>query len=370
MNKKPSVLMLAQLPPPVHGASVMNKAIADSAAVRAAFDVEAVNISTAEAISDIGKGSLRKYLKFLGLLWRVFRAMSGRKHDLVYLTLSPHGAAFVKDALFALMAKAFGRKRVYHLHGKGIAAEYAKGGWKTKLYRAVFEGASVIHLAPVLYQDIEALVPRTRVQFLGNGVPSQASATEKSALPRIVYLSNMVPTKGARVLLEAAKLLRDRGLAFSVAFAGNWGTDPQFKIDFLEYLEREKLTDRVAYLGPQYGEDKKKLLNGADVFVLPTYFRNECFPLAILEAMSCGLAIVSTFEGAIPDMVTDGQTGLLVHQQSVTELADALDTLISDPVLRQKLADNALGLYREKYTLEAFEQGYIDCLNRVLEDRV
>lgn len=360
--------MLAQLPPPVHGASVMNKAIAESSAIAEAFELDTLNISTAEAISDIGKTSLRKYFKFLKLWLTVIKALMMRPYDLVYLTLSPHGAAFVKDALLALTIRLFGRRRVYHLHGKGIAAEFARGTWKRWLYRQTFTGADVIHLAPSLYRDIEALVPSGRVQFLGNGVPSQAGETAKSPNPHphLVYLSNMVPTKGARVLLEAAKLLADRGLVFELDFAGNWGADPQFEQDFLQFIKAHQLSEKVRYLGPQYGPAKKTLLQKADVFVLPTYFRNECFPLAILEAMSCGLPVVSTFEGAIPDIVRSGETGILVTQQSVVELADALERLIRDESLRLRLSANAKALYEQHYTLQAFEKNFIAVLNNVL----
>lgn len=368
MREKPSVLMLAQLPPPVHGASVMNKTIADSALVNAAFALETINIATAESISDIGKTSLKKYGKFLALWRRVVSALR-RRPDLVYLTLSPFGAAFVKDALLALTAKAFGARLVYHLHGKGIGAEFARGGWRAALYRRVFADAQVISLAPALYRDIERVVPSERVHFLGNGVNSQAIelAREADAPVSIVYLSNMVPTKGARVLLEAAKLLAERGLDFRVRYAGNWGTDPQFKQDFLAFIETHWLADKVQYLGPQYGDDKKKLLCSGDVFVLPTYFRNECFPLAILEAMSCALPVVSTFEGAIPDLVKDGESGFLVAQQDVTALADALEKLIRDPALRQRLGAAGLASYEANYTVSAFEGQFVAILRRVLE---
>lgn len=368
MNNKPSILMLAQLPPPVHGASVMNKAIADSAAVNSAFALETISIATAEAISDIGKTSAKKYLKFLALWFRVIRALARRRHDLVYLTLSPFGAAFIKDALLALTVKAFGRPLVYHLHGKGIAAELARGGWRATLYRRVFRQVDVIQLAPSLYADIAALVNQEQVHFLGNGVGSQALTVETpESTPALVYLSNMVPTKGARVLLEAARLLAERGLNFRVRYAGNWGTDPQFQQDFLAYIAAHGLDQRVHYLGPQYGEDKKRLLNSGAVFVLPTYFRNECFPLAVLEAMSCGLPVVSTFEGAIPDMVEDGATGLLVKQQDVVALADALEQLIRDPALRRRMGEAGRARYQAQYTLQAFENNFIGILRGILE---
>lgn len=367
---KPRVLFLAQLPPPVHGASVMNKTIVDSAIVNQALSLDVINISTAEAISDIGKASLKKYLKFLKLWWSVFRRLLAGRHELVYLTLSPHGAAFVKDALLALTARILGKTCLYHLHGKGIKAEYAKGGWRRWLYDRVFAGAEVIHLAPSLYAaDIAAIVPASRVHFLPNGVNSlfEDVVTDDGLPPKILYLSNMVPSKGARVLLEAAKRLADQGLRFEVDFAGNWGTDPRFREDFLRYIEDNRLGDCVRYLGPQYGEEKRRLLNSADIFTLPTYFRNECFPLAILEAMSCGLPIVSTYEGAIPDIVRENVNGLLVTQESVDELAAALRKLLEEPALRRRLGERARALYQENYTVAAFERNFVAIVETVLK---
>jgi len=85
---------------------------------------------------------------------------------------------------------------------------------------------------------------------------------------------------------------------------------------FLARIADGGLTGYALYEGAKYGRDKRLSLTGADIFVLPTYYPSECFPLVLLEAMQCGLPVVSTYEGGIPDIVEHGRTGYLCPNET------------------------------------------------------
>jgi glycosyltransferase involved in cell wall biosynthesis len=184
---------------------------------------------------------------------------------------------------------------------------------------------------------------------------------------RLLFLSNMVREKGPLVLLEALSVVKARGLAFEAVFAGSRFDDGC--VDELEAgVRRFGLSDQVRYVGPVYGDAKDALFREHDIFVFPTYYPNEAFPLVLLEAMQRGLPVVSTFEGAIPEIVTDGKTGFLVPQRDVGALADRLETLIGDPRRCREMGNAGRARYLEEYTLDRFEEnlarvlGY--CLSR------
>jgi len=116
------------------------------------------------------------------------------------------------------------------------------------------------------------------------------------------------------------------------------------------------LQDRVALLGPVYGESKARLLSDADVFVLPTYHPHEALPLAVIEAMMHGLAIITTRLGALPEIVVDQVSGELIEPRNVAQLASALEKLLTDPELRARYGRAVRQKYESDLTAQRFEQ--------------
>ena len=366
---RPRVLALVQLPPPLHGSAQVSQYILESQAIRRALEIEAVDISTADQISQIGRFSIRKTLRFLSLLIRTTRFLLLRRYDIVYMTLSLTGLGFYKDSLLALVAKAFRAEIVYHLHQKGVQEHALRSRRRRQFYRFVFANANVIHLSRLLYPDIAEFVSEDKVYYLANGVDDQVltSAYDRQVaeVPRLLYLSTLGPQKGALLFLEATKRLRDNGYRFEAVFSGNWGPERGFRAAFLDYMKVNCLEDFVYCTGPVYGNEKKSLLNSSHIFVLPTL--EDCFPLVLLEAMSCGLPVVVTAEGAIPEIVDEG-TGLLAQKSSVEDLVRQLEMLLADSDLRDRMGRAARARYRARYTVETFEQNFVKIIRALLVD--
>ena len=112
---------------------------------------------------------------------------------------------------------------------------------------------------------------------------------------------------------------------------------------------REPGTRRaVHFLGPR--RDVPDLLNAMDIFVLPSY--SEGVSLALLEAMAAGRPVIATAVGGLPEVVTDGDTGLLIPPRDADALAQALERLLADPAWARQLGANARDHVREHYSLE------------------
>ena len=135
---------------------------------------------------------------------------------------------------------------------------------------------------------------------------------------------------------------------------------------FQAEVVKRGLEGMAAYHGRKYGKDKVAFLNAADIFVFPTFYHNECFPLVLLEAMEHGVACISTTEGDIPGIIDDGRTGFLVPKHDAVALADKIEMFIRDTDLRHKMGSAGREKFEREFTLEVFEKRIVEILNHCL----
>jgi glycosyltransferase involved in cell wall biosynthesis len=142
----------------------------------------------------------------------------------------------------------------------------------------------------------------------------------------------------------------------------------------LERLASELgVTERVMFVGAQTPERMPLYIAAADALLLPTEL-NEALPLILLQAMACGLPVVASRTGAIPDVIDrPGESGLLVPPGEARALADAASALYRDEGLRRRLAQGGLDRVRGAYTLERMVTATVDVYElareRLLESR-
>lgn len=240
------------------------------------------------------------------------------------------------------------------------------------LYKRFFKGIKVILLSECLYEDVKKYVDRDDVFVCGNGIPSSAIESLVSAssvmtssedkVPHLLFLSNLLISKGVVVLLDSLKVLKEKGCRFVCDFVGGETVEMDAAMFQAEVVKRG-LEGMVVYHGRKYGKDKEAFLNAADIFVFPTFYHNECFPLVLLEAMEHGLPCISTTEGVIPGIVDDGKTGFLVPKHDVAVLADKILLLLNDSVLRSNMGKAGREKYEKEFTLEVFEKRMVEILS-------
>lgn len=368
-NNKVKVLFLVQLPPPVHGASLMNTFIKTSALINNHFSTKHINISAANELSDIGKLRKRKIFNFLGMYFNVLKELVVNRPNLVYLTISPTGAAFYKDAIFAQMVKLFKVKIVYHLHGQGIYKVINSSKNKYRIYKYVFKSADIIILSKMLLFDIIKVRDVSKNVFiLPNGIPKSVitfpERNHNGSLKevRILYLSNYIPAKGALLTLKAFhSILKQSNKPVSFELFGGISNQAYFD-SIKDYVRENKLEAHVSINSGIYGEEKIRKMETCDIFLFPSRF--ECFPLSIIEAMMCGLCIVSTAVGAIPELVLENNCGLLSKPEDLEELTSILSMIVENDDLREKYSKNSLKSFENKYQMEAFENSLINIINK------
>lgn len=368
MNKS-KVLFIVPLPPPVHGSSMVSQSIKESSVLNGAFEMDFVNLSTSRRMEEIDKRSwalyARKAVRFIGAYAKTCWLLASHRYDLCYLAITCHGVGFLKDAPFVLLCKLFGRKVVIHQHNKGMVKDVDRPIYRW-LLPMVYRHTKVILLSWRLYADIEKVVKREQVMICPNGIPdtncSKTSVERHNDVLHILFLSNLIVSKGVLVLLDALKILKEKGCRFVCDFVGGETKELNGR-RFIQEIETRGLEGIAVYHGRKYGKDKEDFLQMADMLVFPTYYFNECFPLVILEAMMYGLPVISTDEGGIRDEVKDGKNGFVVKPQDAVALADAIQRLLDDKDARQTMGAEGRRMFKEQFTMECFENNIKGILN-------
>jgi len=214
-------------------------------------------------------------------------------------------------------------------------------------------------------------LPDGAIEVVPNGVPFRPG--DRDATRRklgvdddevlLLTVGNLRARKGHGVLIDALGRLNGAGcgVSFRLAVAGG-GCER-------EALERQAadlgLSDRVMLLG--HRDDVPDLQAAADVYVMPSYW--EGMPLAVLEAMIAGKAIVASRVGGIPEAIRDGETGLLVLPGDAPALAQALRRLIEDPRQRVRLGATAREYADREYHVRVMADRYERLYHRARADR-
>lgn len=370
MDKKPKILFILHLPPPVHGAAMVGKWIHDSKLLNETFDCRYINLTAAANLSDIGKVGFQKVINFSKMMMRIRRSVKVFQPDLVYVTPNASGGAFYKDFLVVNMLKRMGCRVLCHYHNKGVKRRQSYA-LDDQLYRLFFRNIKVLLIVPQLYDDMKKYLRIRDTYFCPNGVPMkldhEPEADRHNEVPEILYLSNLFVSKGILDLLDALYLLRGDGYKFHCTVVGAEAAAMNGE-KLKQEIDSRHLQNMVEYVGPKYGDEKDMYLDRADIMAFPTYYPKECFPLVNLEAMERKIPVVSTREGGIPYMIKDGKTGMLCPSRDPIELAHVLAKLIKNPERRIEMAEAGYQFFKSEFTIDKFIERLINVLNRVLEE--
>lgn len=178
----------------------------------------------------------------------------------------------------------------------------------------------------------------------------------------VAYTGRIVSYKGLPLLVEIWPDIRGVFPEALLLAVGAGGADVfNCEAEVRARAEQLGLQDAVRFTGAV--QNVEDYLRAADLYALPT--QNEAFPLALLEAMACGLACISTPVGGIPDILRHGENGWLVPPGDRTALREAVLHLARDPALRARLGEAALNTARSQYAREIITERYAELFRRL-----
>lgn len=251
-------------------------------------------------------------------------------------------------------------KTIFHVHGmpsERLPSESRLNAWRIrKLDRRT---AKYVVISRSIRDALLRLgISATKTFLVYNGV-ERAEAPENNAAgsepPTIGIVGQVAPWKGHDDLIEALRILRDANFAFRCIIFGSG--DTSYVGLLREQIENFGLTDRIKWAG--YVRSTSEIFGQIDICVMPSRI-DESFGLVAAEAGLRAIPVVASRRGALPEIVRDGETGLLVPSASPRELAEALGRLLACPEVRRSLGSAArehiLRSFLEERMVEQMEE--------------
>ena len=285
------------------------------------------------------------------------RTYATARHAGTRSIVAHHAGELGLSALVA--AKALDAKVTLFIHG----SEWTHPTWNRKLSAIVAERADrIIANSSYTRRLCMDATGRTDISVISPGVDhnrfhSSYRTPKCQDDPIVLFVGAMHPRKGADVLARAIPLLDDLPVRF--VFAGPSGPlEPEVR----SIISGFGAHDRVDFRGQLSSEEVPRVLAEAAIFVFPTVWGTEGFGMVAAEAMACGVPVVASRIAAIPEVVLDEETGLLVEPGDPVDLASKLRLLLGDPSRRHSLG-RAGAKHVQQYRWDRFADKLVEDLN-------
>lgn len=304
----------------------------------------------------------------LPLLWRLRRALRHIKPDIVHTHL------IHADLYGCVSAKLAGVGAVVSSRHLDDAFRY-RARWRRvnrRLWRMIDGGIAISAAMKQFALTIEA-APAPKVSVVLYGMEFKWLNDEDIDAARLRLRAELKMAADAQLLGMACRLVEQKGIPYALEAMRRIRSDfPRAHLviagdgdqasELRRLASRLGIADRVHWLG--WRADAADLMAAFDVFLLPSL--REGFGLVLLEAMSRRLPIVASHVGAIPEIVIDGETGILVEPRNVDELAKAMTRLLNDRALRKYMGLLGAARLEEHFSVERMVDGTVAVYEQVL----
>jgi glycogen synthase len=317
---------------------------------------------TPQTGGDLSAAGLKRWTGFLVWLpvsvWSLWRLV---KRERVNLLLVQYAAP--KLFPLGLVRMIVGVPLVVTFQG-GDAHTLAQSAWVRRRLLGFLLGqaACVTAVSRSLMLKAREFYDLKRTEIIPNGASRADGASGEeviAALPAeyVASVGKLIPRKGVDVLLKATAILRARNRTVHVVIVG----DGPERAPLESLANSLEIADQVTFLGDQPHAMALAVAAKARVFVLASHA--EGLPLAVVEAMNCGTAVVATAVDGTPDIVRHEETGLLIRAGDDGELADAVERLFDDDLLRERLAQAGARLAVTEFSWERIAGQYLACVD-------
>lgn len=365
---KRKVIFIGLFSPPITGQSVITEQIYDDF-IRKRVQI----IKLAYPYESYAKNITHKFRKTISYILFIIKCMykSAFGCKIIYLSGARSQLGALRNIPIILWSKCvFNHKVILHFHcGEYIDFYQNQPNLIQNILSFSFKYTDkIIILGDSLRSlfDIPGISPQKLVA-IPYGIPLALALprtinTSKPTI-RLLYLSNLIESKGYFDVLKAVSILHKHynlnvrcdfcGTFFSHSDDQNTNNEKQAFSLFEAYINEHQLKEFVFYHGSVTGEKKQNFLQLADFFLLPTNYNTEGQPVSILEAMSYGAVVISTSYRAIPDMVIDNQTGILVPYNNPTAIAQRIAEIVQNPTEYTRMSQNALN-HVQNFSIDRF----------------
>ena len=372
---KKRLVIVGPVPPPYHGCSVAIEGMLQSG-LGNDFEITHLDTTDRRNLNNLGRWDARNIALALGSLLCLAWLSVTKRPAVVYIPISQNAAGFFRDGMMILVGAWLGGAHVVvHLHGSAFERFYraSRAPYRRFVDLAMGRVARGIVLGEGLRGEFHRWLPDARIDVVPNGIALPGldpgrRASRAGAAFTVVFLGNLLKFKGVTVVIEAAAGVLKRVPTARFRFAGRWTDDPMYResaetirSECMDMVQHSVNPGAFEFLGELDRDRVAALLMESDVLVLPS--KDEGLPMVILEAMAAGIPVISSKSvGAIPDVVRDGETGLLVPPGDPEALSAAILRLMEDAPLREAMGKAGRARYEGNYSMSA----WTDRLRRAL----
>lgn len=283
-------------------------------------------------------GKLAVLLNFLYVIFNVFRYVF--KVDIIMVNVARNGA-FILSPIVYLIAKIFKKKFVFRMFGGNFVTLYHQSKLKQKIANVTFLKADVIFVETKEILKFVKDINQNTFWFPNTRKQLNINRESHPYTRRFVFISSVKATKGIDEIIYASQQLDD---SYTIDIYG--------PIQDSKYSTKYFQEKGVNYNGSLSPTNVINVLSTYDVLLLPSFHPGEGYPGIIIEAYSLGIPCITTRWQAIPEIVDDKETGLLIEPKSSMELLNVIQSL--DNEFYQYLSTHAL----KKFEIFRYENVY------------
>lgn len=360
-KKDINVLLIGPISPPVTGCSVVNDLVLEKLNQENGFNVKCINRAYPEFNEAIGEFSFKKVFFYVS---QYFQAAKLFRADIAYIAIGLTFFGVLKDAPFVFIAKLLGKQVVIHVHGNYLKTQYALlSGFKRKIFHFILSRANKgIVSSELLKDNLTPFLDKDKIFWM----PYFVEKTLKDVIEEdvvntnglnILWLSNLMEGKGIFDVFEALKILNTNNVPYKARIVG--GIDLENEKKTFDYINSNP---NIEYFKPIRGQEKVDAYLASNVFILPTYYKMEGQPIALLEAMLTGHIIITTDHAGILD-ICSSKNGYIVEKKSPKQIAEKLEVIAKNP---EEFKD--MMIYNHHYAKNNYKpEDFISRLARILE---
>jgi glycosyltransferase involved in cell wall biosynthesis len=273
----------------------------------------------------------------------IFVLITARNIQLIHIHGASEGSVFRKHITIKI-AKLFHKKVIYHIHGAEFDLYYKKSSnfIKQIMANSLNKSDLIIVLSKEWENKISNICSNKNIRILYNPTVIKEINHIESQRVRFLFMGRLEKRKGIYDIIEAAKYIKNPDVIINLYGDGNLE-------EFQKLIIDNNLQEKVQIKGWISGDKKNEVFQTSAVLILPSY--SEGLPMSILEAMAVGLPIISTPVGGIPEAVEDGVNGFLIQPGAYKALAEKIDILANDKVLREQMGQDGYKIAKEKFDI-------------------
>ncbi|MEM3697188.1 MAG: glycosyltransferase family 4 protein [Candidatus Bathyarchaeia archaeon] len=269
------------------------------------------------------------------------------------------------DLSFPAFSYAISKPKVFHLRCLNVTYFIFKRNF---VCRHMLKNIADIYIAQSAYVSrllLDLGMPKGRIRIIPNGIDTSKfkPGNKERSENTLLYVGRIEEYKGLHILLKALECV---STPVRLSIIGPLVRDPTYYKKVFDLINKinEKTRHKVTYLGPKRPEEILEYYQTASIVVVPSL--SESFGNVVLEALACETPVIASKVGGIPEIINTGESGILVPPGDYTKLAEAIESLLNDGHVREKIGKEGRRLMVEKFSFESVVKKILDIYNELM----